>query len=171
MGSKTDNACLHNRIKQTIGHACGLMALIHSVGNGSAKNFIQGDSLLDRLLKEGLPLKPWARAAVLYDSAELEQAHMSVAATGDSYVPSAEEPNSYHFISFVRADNGHLYEMDASWDGPIDRGLIGDDGDCLSEEALEMGIRRFVKKADGVLEFSVVALATRPDDEIVADGH
>lgn len=105
--------------KQTIGHSCGLMALIHSVSNGPAKQFVTSDSLLDKLLKESLPLKPLPRAAVLYNSRELERAHMASAWKGDSVAPSSEEPNGYHFISFVKGKDGHLYELEGSWDGPI----------------------------------------------------
>lgn len=151
--------------KQTIGHACGLIALLHSVSNGSSKQFIQPGSSLDSLLKEALPKKPWERADVLYNSADLEKAHMSVARKGDSAAPDAEEPNGYHFISFVKGKDGHLYELEGSWNGPIDRGVLEEGEDCLSEKALEMGIRRFVKAAEGNLEFSMVALATMPADE------
>ena len=101
--------------KQTIGHACGLIALLHSVSNGPAKEYIKPDSLLGNLLKEALPLKPLPRADVLYNSAELEKAHMSVASKGDSAAPMAEEPNGYHFISFVKGKDGHLYELEGSW--------------------------------------------------------
>jgi len=105
--------------QQTIGHACGLYALIHSVGNGPAKRFIKEQSLLGRLLEDARPLKPIPRADVLYNSAELEKAHMSVAFKGDSAAPMASEPNGYHFISFVKGDNGHLYELEGGWNGPI----------------------------------------------------
>lgn len=33
----------------------------------------------------------------------------------------------------------------------------------LSERALELGVSRFVKEAEGNLEFSIVALATKGD--------
>lgn len=105
--------------KQTIGHACGLYALIHSVGNGPSKDFINQGSLLDNLLKEALPLKPAQRADVLYNSAELEKAHMGSAFKGDSAAPMAEDPNGYHFISFVKGNDGHLYELEGAWNGPI----------------------------------------------------
>ena len=150
--------------KQTIGHSCGLMALIHSISNGSAKQFIKSDSLLDKLLKEALPLEPLPRAAVLYDSADLERAHMSAAYKGDSKAPSSEEPNSYHFLSFVKGRDGHLWEMDGAWDGPIDHGLLPEGDDLLSEKALEMGIKKYVKLADDCIEYSMVALATHRED-------
>ena len=156
--------------KQTIGHACGLIALLHSVSNGPAKGFISPDSTLDKLLKESLPLKPLPRANVLYNSKELEKAHMASAGMGDSSAPDAEEPNGYHCISFVKGKDGHLYELEGSWDGPIDRGALSEEEDCLSDKALEIGVRRFVKAAEGNVEFSIVALAAQPEDEQLANG-
>lgn len=79
--------------KQTIGHACGLIALLHSVMNGPAQDHIKSGSLLDRLRKDAIPLTPLPRAGVLYNSKELEEAHMACAMKGDSVPPSSEEPN------------------------------------------------------------------------------
>ena len=52
-----------------------------------------------------------------------------------------------------------------------DRGALSEDEDCLSDKALEIGIRKFVRMADGNLEFSMVALATRPESEETPNGH
>lgn len=151
--------------KQTIGHACGLIALLHSVSNGPAKQYITPESTLDKLLKEAQPLKPLPRADVLYNSEALEKAHMASAYKGDSAAPSSEEPNGYHFISFVKGTDGHLYELEGSWNGPLDRGVLSEDEDCLSERALEIGVKRHIKAAQGNIEYSMVALATVPDAE------
>lgn len=151
--------------KQTIGHACGLIALLHSVANGSARQFVPPGSDLDNLLDTALDKKPWDRADVLYNSPELERAHMSVARAGDSSAPDAEEPNGYHFISFVKGNDGHLYELEGSWSGPMDLGMLEEKEDCLSEAALERGVRRHVRAAEGNMEFSIVALATRAEGE------
>ncbi|UZP37611.1 hypothetical protein NXS19_005427 [Fusarium pseudograminearum] len=98
--------------RQTIGHACGLIALLHSVSNGTAKDFISPDSLLDKIVKETRDLKPLARADFLYNSVELEKAHMDAAVTGDSAAPTSQEPVGYHFISFVKGSDGHLYDLE-----------------------------------------------------------
>ena len=103
---------------------------------------------------------------MLYNSKALEKAHMASAYKGDSAPPlTAEDPNGYHFISFVKGKDGHLYELEGSWNGPIDRGVLDEHEDVMSEKALEMGIRRFVRAAEGNLEFSIVALATQPHEE------
>ena len=52
-----------------------------------------------------------------------------------------------------------------------DLGPINEDEDCLSETALELGIRRYVKAAEGNMEFSMVALATDPGAGEAVNGH
>jgi ubiquitin carboxyl-terminal hydrolase L3 len=147
--------------RQTIGHACGLYALIHAVGNGSAKQFIMKDSLIDTLLQEAVPLKRDDRAAVLYNSKQLEVAHMASAVKGDSVTPSSEEPVGYAFITFTKGKDGHLWELEGSWN-PIDRGALGESEDLLGEKAVELGVGRYMKMADDNIELSIVALATKP---------
>ncbi|EME41952.1 hypothetical protein DOTSEDRAFT_74099 [Dothistroma septosporum NZE10] len=148
--------------KQTIGNACGLYSLIHGVGNGSAKQFIKPDSLVDRLLTEAEPLKPFPRADILYNSDELEKAHMASAVKGDSKAPDASERCGYHFITFVKGKDGQLWEMEGGWNGPIARGALEGSEDCLSDRAIELGVRMYLREAQGNTEFSMVALATRP---------
>lgn len=150
--------------KQTIGHACGLIALLHSISNGTARQFVQPGSLIDRLIQQGLPLKPQARADVLYNSRELEEAHMASAVKGDTAAPSSREPCGYHFIAFVKGTNGHLYELEGSSKGPIDRGDLSGEDDMLSERALGLGIRKYLEVAQDNLEFSIVALSTSDDE-------
>jgi ubiquitin carboxyl-terminal hydrolase L3 len=135
---------------QTIGNSCGLMALIHCVGN-------------DKLLKEAVPLKSAQRAEVLYNSIELEHAHMAAALKGDSHAPASEEGVGFHFLAFVKGKDGHLYELNGSWDGPLDHGLLPEGDDLMSEKALEMGVGKYIKLADGSIEYSMVALATNPE--------
>lgn len=150
--------------KQTIGNACGLYSLIHAVGNGSAQQFVQPGSLISKLLTEAEPLKPLPRADVLYNSEELEKAHMASAVKGDSKAPDAAERCGYHFITFVKGKDGQLYEMEGGWNGPIARGALEEHEDCLSERAVELGVRKYLREAQGNTEFSMVALATRPEE-------
>ncbi len=147
--------------RQTIGNACGLMALFHSAANGEARKFVTDGSLLDSLLTAATPLKPEARSAVLYDSQELEKAHMKAAKTGTSAPPPAEDHPGFHFIAYVQGKDNHLWELEGATDGPVDRGLLADGDDMLSEKALEQGVRKFLKHSNGNLNFSIVALAKR----------
>lgn len=148
---------------QTIGNACGLIALLHCVSNGTAREYIQSGSLMDSLLQQAIPCKPSPRAEVLYNSSELEHAHMAAAVKGDSHAPSSDEGVGFHFLAFVKGKDGHLYELNGSWDGPLDHGKLPEGDDLMSEKALEMGVGRYIKMADGSIEYSMVALATNPD--------
>ena len=149
--------------RQTIGNACGLIALLHCIANGEAKDHVIKGSLIDKLLDEAKPLKAQARADLLYNHEGLEKAHMKAAKTGDTAAPGAEEPDGYGFICFTRGKDGHLWELEGSSDGPLDRGLLPERADMLSPQALEKGVKQFFKYADGNLEFSIVALAKKTD--------
>lgn len=146
--------------KQTIGHACGLIGLLHAVSNGGAREYIQAGSDLDKLLKEALPLGPTPRADLLYNSQALEDAHKAAAQKGDTKAPLPEEDNGYHYICFVKADDGHLWELNGGMKGPVDRGCLEPEEDALSDHALKLGVRTFLEYAESQdVEFSIVALA------------
>jgi ubiquitin carboxyl-terminal hydrolase L3 len=147
--------------KQTIRHACGLMALLHALANSqNHEKYIRPGSLLDDLLTEAIPLELTARAAVLYNSAALEDAHAAAARLGDTLTPNDLDAEFYHFITFVKADDGHLWELNGGMKGPVDRGLLGEDEDALSEKALDLGVRSILRHAQGEAGFSIVAMST-----------
>jgi ubiquitin carboxyl-terminal hydrolase L3 len=152
--------------KQTIGHACGLIALLHAMCNGEARQYIRQGSDLDKLMKSAIPLKPTERAQLLYDSVFLEAAHQASAVKGDSNVPRAEDDNGYHFIAFVK-EGGRLWELNGGMMGPLDRGALDESEDALSEKALQMGVREFINaaKAAGIEDvgFSIVAVSPNFD--------
>lgn len=152
--------------QQTIGNACGSIGLLHSVINGPAKNYILPGSDFEKIRRDAIPLGMKDRAQMLYDSDAFEAAHKAVAEIGDTAPPPAGDKRhaGQHFISFVK-EGGHLWELEGSRKGPIDRGVLGDDEDVLSPRALELGMKRVIKlvQAAGVddLRFSVTALALR----------
>lgn len=146
---------------QTIGNACGLYALVHSVVNGDARQFVEKGSVVDKLVEGAVDLKPEERAKSFYDNQDLEEAHMRAAVLGNSEAPLANSHPGHHFIAFVKGKDGHLWELEGTADGPIDRGVLGEDDDMLSEKALEQGVKRFMKFAEGNVHFSIVALAKK----------
>ncbi|KAL2074234.1 hypothetical protein VTL71DRAFT_8012 [Oculimacula yallundae] len=153
--------------KQTIRNACGLIGILHAVSNGSSREFIQPDSNLEKLVKDATPLGPIERADLLYNSQALENAHQSAASQGQSATPDAEDNIDLHYVCFVKDEKNHLWEMDGRRKGPLDRGLIGAEDDVLSEKALDLGPRLFMKReaetAGGELRFSLIALAPSLD--------
>lgn len=75
--------------------------------------------------------------------------------------PPADEKVDLHYLCFVKAADGHLYELDGSRKGPLDRGPLGPDEDVLSETALALSVRPIMKREEesgGDLRFSMVAL-------------
>jgi ubiquitin carboxyl-terminal hydrolase L3 len=154
--------------KQTIGNACGLIGLLHGVSNGAARSYVSTDSHLDKLIKTALPLKPAERADLLEETEALETAHQAAAATGDSAPPAAGDDIDLHYVCFVKSEkNGHLWEMDGRRKGPLDRGALAADEDVLSENALNKGVRAFLKREEeaggGELRFSLITLAEALD--------
>jgi len=154
--------------KQTIGHACGSIGMLHCVMNGPAANMIRPGSDLDKLLKDAIPLKMADRANVLYNSEALEIAHQAAAVKGDTIPPDCAATDKLgHFVAFVKARDGHLWELEGSRKGPLDRGQLGEHDDALSEKALELGLRRLIKmeqeEGGGDLRFSCIALAPSLD--------
>ncbi|KAI1770855.1 putative ubiquitin carboxyl-terminal hydrolase [Hypoxylon cercidicola] len=149
--------------KQTIGNACGSIGFLHCAINGPAADFIQPGSDLEQIRRDAIPLKIKERADLLYNSVPFEEAHASCVRLGDT-VPSNEEHLGQHFVAFVKAD-GHLWELEGSRKGPLDRGVLGDDEDVLSPKALDLGFRRVIRleqEAGGAdLRFSCIALSRK----------
>jgi ubiquitin carboxyl-terminal hydrolase L3 len=76
--------------KQTIGHACGSIGLLHCAINGAARHNITPGSTFAEIREAALPLGMEERAKMLYDNMAFEEAHQSVAEMGDTAAPSAE---------------------------------------------------------------------------------
>jgi ubiquitin carboxyl-terminal hydrolase L3 len=151
--------------QQTIGDACGSYGLLHCAINGPATSFIQPGSALEQIRRDAIPLKMKQRAELLYNNEAFEEAHQSVANLGDTATLPADSPEGGHFVSFVKADDGHLWELEGSRLGPLDRGKLKDDEDVLSPAALERGLKRIImldQDAGGQdLRFSCIALAPK----------
>jgi ubiquitin carboxyl-terminal hydrolase L3 len=148
--------------KQTIGHACGSIGLVHSLLNSDASKHIRLGSTLDQIREAALPKSIWERARVLEDSDAFEKAHAEAAQLGDT-APASDELG-HHFVAFVKAKDGHLWELEGDRKGPLDRGALKDDDDVLSPTALDRGLGRLMRieaENGGDLRFSAIALAPR----------
>ncbi|KAI4281734.1 MAG: hypothetical protein L6R35_005578 [Caloplaca aegaea] len=152
--------------RQTIRNACGMMGLLHCACNGGARELIAPETDLANLITSALPLDPSSRAQLLETSPGIAQAHASAASGGDTAAPSAEANIDLHFVAFIKSAENHLWELDGRRKGPLNRGKLGDDEDVLAEKALDLGVRRFLKREEelgGDLRFSLVALAPSMD--------
>ncbi|KAL4886586.1 hypothetical protein BJY04DRAFT_177975 [Aspergillus karnatakaensis] len=147
-------------MKQTIGHACGLMALLHVVFNLDGGQHIPSGTALAELRQQAIPLGPAERAQLLYDSAFLEEAHMDAASRGSSRVPSPRDHNGHHFLAFVRLGDGQVWELNGGLNGPLFRGVLEEKEDLLSEKGVEITVKEFLRAAEetGCGEMSIVAV-------------
>lgn len=149
--------------RQTIGHACGLIGLLHCLSNGEAVNHILPNTDLSNLINDATPLPPKERADLLYNSDILEKAHKEAAQTGDSRPPTIDEDVLYGFTAFVKGKDGYLWEMEGWRKGPVRRGKLEED-DLLCEEALEMGPLRIINREKASEQrYSCIALTKNGD--------
>jgi len=128
----------------------------------SCSDFIlEADSDLQELIKDAIPLTSEDRAQLLYDSKALEKAHSSAASQGQSNAPGAEDDVDLHFVCFIKDEKNNLWELDGRRKGPLNRGQLEADEDVLSEKALDLGPRKFMKReaSAGELRFSLITLA------------
>ena len=123
----------------------------------------EAGSDLSTLIQQALPLAPLARADLLYESQALESAHQAAATTGDTEAPSADDKVELHYVCFVKTEDNRLWELDGRRKGPLERGSLAADDDVLSESALNLGVRAFLKREEeaggGELRFSLIALS------------
>ena len=149
--------------KQTIGHACGSIGLLHSTINGPAADFIETDSDLAAIRRRAMPLQMTERADMLYNSKPFELAHKSVEEAGDTLAIPVAENTGQHFVAFVKGE-ARLWELEGSRKCPLDRGSLADNEDVLSPRALEMGLKRIMRlnsDEGGDVRFSCIALARK----------
>lgn len=151
---------------QTIGNACGSIGLLHILVNSPpVVAETPPGSTLDELRRSALALPRAAdRASLLYNSDAFEAAHASVASLGDTTPPTPEagKHTGQHFVAFVKGADGHLWELEGSRKGPLDRGPLGESEDLLSPTAIARGIGRIIDMeatSGGDLRFSVIALS------------
>jgi ubiquitin carboxyl-terminal hydrolase L3 len=124
---------------------------------------VEPDSNLAKLINDAIPLKPVERADLLYESEALESAHQAAASGGDTAAPAADSDVDLHYVCFVKSEKNQLWELDGRRKGPLNRGELAPHEDVLSDKALDLGVRSFLKReaeaGGGELRFSLVTLA------------
>lgn len=107
-------------------------------------------------------MDPRARAKLIETDGSLATAHASAAAGGDTAAPSAEDKVDLHYVAFIVSEKNNLWELDGRRKGPLNRGKLGDGEDVLSETAVQLGPKRFLKREEeaggGEMRFSILAL-------------
>jgi len=122
-------------IKQTIGNACGTMAMLHALANSPVE--LEPWSPMAQFIDQCKSKTPLERAKLLEDTPLFKNIHAETASTGQTALP--EDLNvDLHFTCFVEAPDAsvrtstsgeysnRLIELDGTRNGPMDHGLVDD---------------------------------------------
>lgn len=143
-------------MKQTIGNACGTIAVLHCLGNNVKRMRIEDGSFLDRFLKNSASMSPEERGKLLEAQEDLEAAHATAANDGDTAVPGADDEINLHFVALVNIE-GRLLELDGRKKGPVDHGSTSDE--TLLQDCAHV-VRNLVEMTNSC-SFSMLALCGR----------
>ncbi|CAN6241310.1 unnamed protein product [Urochloa humidicola] len=103
---------------ESLGNACGTIALIHAIGNLSSGINLVENSCLDLFFKSTASMDPYKRALFLEKDDTMARAHSLAASAGVTELCDVVEE---HYICFVVV-NGTLIELDGMKDGPLKHG-------------------------------------------------
>jgi len=142
-------------MKQTVGNACGTVAVIHALANNTDTIKLEENKHFSKFLANTLDKDPNEKAVILEEDQAMGAVHEESAQEGQTEAPSRDERVNTHFIAFVCKDGG-LYELDGRKSGPVYHGKAGPD--TLLEDAIEV-VRKFMARDPDNLNFTVMALA------------
>eukprot|EP00051_Salpingoeca_urceolata_P027291 m.480843 g.480843 ORF g.480843 m.480843 type:complete len:229 (-) comp21969_c0_seq1:33-719(-) len=143
-------------MKQTIGNACGTVALIHSIANNQ-QNLTVADGPLKQFISECDGLNPQERAVKLETCEGVSLAHAESAQEGQTQAPGQEDRVDLHFVAFVE-NGGTLYELDGRKNFAINHGPTTPA--TLLQDTAKVA-RQFMERDPDELRFTLVALAKK----------
>lgn len=144
--------------KQTVGNACGTVAILHTVANIKHKAPYEKGGFFDKFFEKVKDMNPDERAKALEVDNEIEKFHAHAVNEGQSRVPDASENVDMHFVAFVEVDN-HLYELDGRKKFPIDHGKTSQD--TFFEDAVKVVEDVFMKNDSQEFRFSIIAVSKK----------
>ncbi|KAL0478474.1 hypothetical protein AKO1_008214 [Acrasis kona] len=141
-------------VKQTIGNACGTIALLHSIANNQ-NNLKLNDGFWKDYLNTTKNELPENRAKLLEKDDRIEVAHEESANDGQT---NKEEhvDTDLHFIAFVEK-NGTLYEMDGRKKFPLSRGTTS--SSTLLYDTAKLVRSKYMNLNPEQMNFTLVALS------------
>ncbi|CDF37373.1 unnamed protein product [Chondrus crispus] len=158
--SLTDSPDAPYFVRQTIGNACGTIALIHAALNaGRLAPAPSPDSFLSRFGEATKDMTPDDRAKALMEDASLDAVHGQFAAQGQTAAPSPTEKVDLHFVAFVHKA-GKLWLLDGRRDKPFECGPC-EEGNVLRSSA-KIVMDRFMKADPTEQRFTILALTAKP---------
>ncbi|CAH8515027.1 unnamed protein product [Heterobilharzia americana] len=153
-----DNSSKVILIKQTVGNACGTIAILNAIANNRQNLSIKDGSFLSNSLDRFEDMTPAERGAVVETKKDLSVLHEKSALEGQTNAPIAESKTNLHFVCFVEHGDC-LYELDGRKNAPIRHGSITSAG--FLRDACNV-VKKFIKSLPDSVEFSLMALC--PDN-------
>ena len=148
-------------VKQTIGNACGTIAVLHTLVNLHRMNKIKVDSnsYVSRMLDATMGMDPISRGSWLEKDPEIERAHIDTENEGQSAAPVREgEDVDTHFVAFILGeDQSSIIELDGRREGPVLRGECQDPCE-FAARVLEVIKSVYVASNPDDIRFSILAL-------------
>ncbi|OLY78393.1 Ubiquitin carboxyl-terminal hydrolase isozyme L3 [Smittium mucronatum] len=151
-------------IKQTIGNACGTIAMIHSLAN-NMNNIQLEDGVYKAFMDKTKDMTPKERCGFLESNVEFSEIHSSTAASGQSEQIAAEDDSvDLHFVAFTVDEDGNLVELDGSLGDKngSDGGMIVhkrlDEGESLISASAGV-IKRYMELDPSNPRFSILSLS------------
>lgn len=146
--------------KQTIGNGCGLYGLLHAVVN--LHDLVLENSVLNKMLVSQLsPQLSTAEVARLVEQLEEHiQLDDNYGSQGQTEAPDADSSVNFHFMTFVRGSDGHVYELDGRRSGPIDLGAL--EAHVLGNDAVLKKIQFYMNSTDEDQRHNFALMAIAP---------
>ncbi|CUM63114.1 uncharacterized protein PRCAT00000681001 [Priceomyces carsonii] len=147
-------------VPQTIRNGCGLYALLHILLN-IPKDLIVENLILANFSGQLSKAIPQEDIAKLVEGLEHRiQLDENYGVMGQTEAPEAGAHVDFHFISFIKGKNGHLYELDGRRAGPIDLGPC-DGESVIKDPKLVQKIQSYMDMADekNKLKFALMGIA------------
>lgn len=148
-------------MKQTIGNACGTIALVHSIANNRKRPMLLKDeSVLKSFFDATNDMTPEKRGKKLESNEEISKAHQTSAQCGQSREIAADEHVDLHFVAIVNV-GGKIYELDGRKPLPVEHGNCPNEDEFVTKAADVC--RGFIERDPDQTRFSIVALVQKQD--------
>lgn len=149
--------------KQTIGNGCGLYALLHILAN-LPRDYIVENLMLNKLLLEQISatLSTDEKARLVEHLEQNIQLDSNYGNQGQLAAPDAGDPVEFHFITYIKGQNGHLYELDGRRTGPVDLGNSPDSENLLDDPKVAEKIQFYMGLTEELQKEKFALMAVAP---------